>query len=66
MYTSRWVPGCHKLPAVDFLIARGDLHETRFDDGSAPVPQDGQAVLAVERFGLTSNNITYDKLSVET
>jgi hypothetical protein len=44
---------------VDFLIARGDLHETRFDDGEAPTPGPGEAVLSVERFGLTSNNITY-------
>jgi hypothetical protein len=44
---------------VDFLIARGDLHETRFDDVPAPTPEPGQAVLSVERFGLTSNNITY-------
>jgi len=44
---------------VDFQIARGDLHETRFEDGEAPAPDDGQAVLSVESFGLTSNNITY-------
>ncbi len=44
---------------MDFLISRGDLHETRLEEADAPVPQDGQAVLAVERFGLTSNNITY-------
>jgi hypothetical protein len=44
---------------VDFLIARGDLHETRFEDARAPVPADGEAVLAVDSFGLTSNNITY-------
>jgi hypothetical protein len=44
---------------VDFLIARGDLHETRFEDAPAPAPDPGQAVLSVDRFGLTSNNITY-------
>ncbi len=44
---------------MDFLIAREDLHETRFDDGAAPAPADGEAVLTVESFGLTSNNITY-------
>jgi hypothetical protein len=44
---------------VDFLIAREDLHRCRFDDGNAPEPAPGQAVLRVERFGLTSNNITY-------
>ena len=44
---------------MDFLIARGDLHETGLDESAAPVPGAGEAVLAVERFGLTSNNITY-------
>jgi hypothetical protein len=44
---------------VDFLIARGDLHETRFDDAPAQAPAAGQALLSVDRFGLTSNNITY-------
>jgi hypothetical protein len=46
---------------VDFLIARDDLHSCRFDEPDAPEPDAGQAVLRVERFGLTSNNITYAK-----
>jgi Protein of unknown function (DUF2855) len=44
---------------MDFLVARDDLHRCRFDDGAAPEPAAGQALLRVERFGLTSNNITY-------
>jgi Protein of unknown function (DUF2855) len=44
---------------VDFLISTGDLHECRFEQGEAPSPGPGQALLRVERFGLTSNNITY-------
>ena len=44
---------------MDFLIARDDLHRCRFDDGEASELQAGQAALRVERFGLTSNNITY-------
>jgi NADPH:quinone reductase-like Zn-dependent oxidoreductase len=44
---------------MDFLIAKGDLHECRVQDVEAPSPADGEALLAVERFGLTSNNITY-------
>src|SRR6185312_2714194 len=44
---------------MDFLISREDLHETRFDESPAPAPSDGEAVLTVESFGLTSNNITY-------
>ncbi len=44
---------------MDFLIARDDLHSCRFDDEPAPELADAQALLRVERFGLTSNNITY-------
>lgn len=44
---------------MDFLIARDDLHSCRFDDEPPPQLGDGQALLRVERFGLTSNNITY-------
>jgi hypothetical protein len=44
---------------VDFLIARGDLHETRFEDGDPPAPGPGEALLSVDRFGLSANNITY-------
>lgn len=44
---------------MDFEILRTDLHQTRFVSGDAPSPADGQAVLRVEAFGLTSNNITY-------
>lgn len=44
---------------MDFLIARADLHDTRFEEGDAPSPDPGQAVLSVDRFGLTANNITY-------
>ncbi|MEA2140990.1 MAG: hypothetical protein QOC91_1089 [Solirubrobacteraceae bacterium] len=46
---------------MDFLIARDDLHRCRFDDGDATELAAGQALLRVERFGLTSNNITYAK-----
>jgi len=47
---------------MDFLVARDDLHETRIvDAGEEPRPAGGQALLAVDRFGLTSNNITYAK-----
>jgi hypothetical protein len=44
---------------VDFLIAKEDLHSTRFSDPSPPELEPGQALLSVERFGLTANNITY-------
>ncbi|WP_205876942.1 DUF2855 family protein [Mycobacterium camsae] len=44
---------------MDFEILRADLHRTRFGSADPPSPADGQAVLRVESFGLTSNNITY-------
>ena len=47
------------LTRMDFLIARDDLHSCRFDEQPVPQLADGQALLRVERFGLTSNNITY-------
>lgn len=44
---------------MDFEILRTDLHQTRFGSADKPSAADGQAVLRVESFGLTSNNITY-------
>ncbi len=44
---------------MDFLIARDDLHRCRWQEDDPAEPQPGQALLSVERFGLTSNNITY-------
>ncbi|OBJ89914.1 DUF2855 family protein [Mycobacterium asiaticum] len=44
---------------MDLELSRTDLHQTRFLSGATPSPQDGQALLRVESFGLTANNITY-------
>jgi hypothetical protein len=44
---------------VDFLIARDDLHRCRFDDAAPPEPPDGHALLTIDAFGLSANNITY-------
>lgn len=44
---------------MDFELRRKDLHQTRFLSSDPPAPEDGQALLRVESFGLTSNNITY-------
>jgi hypothetical protein len=44
---------------VDFEVHRKDLHKSRFVLGDPPSPDDGQALLRIESFGLTSNNITY-------
>ena len=44
---------------MDFLVKRDDLHDCRFADGATPEPAEGEALLRVDSFGLTSNNITY-------
>jgi hypothetical protein len=44
---------------MDFLLARDDLHRVRFVDAAPPELEPGQALLKVQAFGLTSNNITY-------
>jgi hypothetical protein len=44
---------------MDFLIAKDDLHKTRFAEQPASELEPGQARLRVERFGLSANNITY-------
>jgi hypothetical protein len=44
---------------VDFLIARDDLHLCRAAESEPSAPAAGQALLGVDAFGLTANNITY-------
>jgi Protein of unknown function (DUF2855) len=42
-----------------FLVKRDDLRESRIVASEPLQPAPGQAVLRVEKFGLTANNITY-------
>jgi hypothetical protein len=44
---------------VDFLVAKDDLHSCRFAQAEQGQLQPGQALLSVDAFGLTANNITY-------
>ena len=44
---------------MDFEVRRDDLHETRVVDEAPAALADGQARLAVRRFGFSANNITY-------
>jgi hypothetical protein len=44
---------------ADFLVKRDDLRECRIAEGDAPDVEPGQALLRVDTFGLTANNITY-------
>jgi uncharacterized protein DUF2855 len=44
---------------VDFLVAKDDLHRCRFAQAEQGQLGAGQALLSVDAFGLTANNITY-------
>ena len=45
---------------TDFLVKRDDLHDTRIaESAAAPEIGPGQALLRVDSFGLTANNVTY-------
>ena len=43
----------------DFLVKRDDLRECRVAESEAPELAPGQALLRVDSFGLTANNVTY-------
>ncbi len=44
---------------ADFLVKRDELRECRIADSTAPEIGPGEALLRVEGFGLTANNVTY-------
>jgi hypothetical protein len=44
---------------MDFQVRRDDLRQTRFTEAERLEPGPGEAVLDLETFGLTSNNVTY-------
>jgi len=43
----------------DFLVKRGDLRRCRVAESAPPEVGPGQALLRVDSFGLTANNVTY-------
>jgi NADPH:quinone reductase-like Zn-dependent oxidoreductase len=43
----------------DFQVKRDDLRECRVVESDPPEPGPGQALLRVDSFGLTANNVTY-------
>jgi len=48
------------IPGLDFQVRRDDYRQTRFVDTPAPADlADGQVLFRVDRFALTSNNISY-------
>jgi NADPH:quinone reductase-like Zn-dependent oxidoreductase len=44
---------------TDFLVKREDLRECRVAEAPPPEIESGQALLRVDSFGLTANNVTY-------
>jgi uncharacterized protein DUF2855 len=44
---------------TDFLVKRDDLRECRIAESETPELESGQALLRIDTFGLTSNNVTY-------
>ena len=44
---------------TDFLVKRDDLRECRIAESEPPELGPGQALLRVDTFGLTANNVTY-------
>ncbi|WP_326558965.1 DUF2855 family protein [Micromonospora sp. NBC_01796] len=42
-----------------FAVARDDLARTTLVEGVTPAPSEGEALLRVDRVGLTANNVTY-------
>ncbi len=47
------------MAETDFLINRSELRDCRIAEAEELEPAAGEAVLAVERFGMTANNVTY-------
>ncbi len=44
---------------TDFLVKRDDLRQCRISEGEEPSLEPGQALLRVDTFGLTANNVSY-------
>ncbi len=44
---------------TDFLVKRDDLRECRIAESGPPGLEPGQALLRVDSFGMTANNVTY-------
>lgn len=47
------------MPAVDLLIERGDVRTCAIAESGEPELEERQALLSVDSFGLTANNVTY-------
>lgn len=45
--------------SIDLLVRRDDLTQTRVEDSGDPGLEPDQALLEIEQFALTANNVTY-------
>lgn len=52
------MPEAH-APAWTMAVDRADLSRTTLAESTPPTPADGEALLRVDRVGVTANNITY-------
>jgi Protein of unknown function (DUF2855) len=50
---------------TDFLVKRDELRETRIAESEPPELEAGQALLRIDTFGLTANNVTYAVMGEE-
>ena len=48
-----------RTPMTDFLVKRDDIRECRIAESEVPELEPAQALLRVDSFGLTANNVTY-------
>jgi Protein of unknown function (DUF2855) len=48
-----------RVPVTDFLVKRDDLRECRIAESDVPELEPRQALLRIDTFGLTTNNVTY-------
>jgi hypothetical protein len=53
------MPSPNPTTATDLEVVRADLRRTRVVERPVPEPAPGEALLRVERFGLSANNVTY-------
>ena len=51
--------GASSVGMSDFVVRRSDLRDCRVIESRVPELEPGQAVLRVDKFGLTANNVTY-------
>ena len=43
----------------EMWVDRTDYHHTRVVDGDLPTPGEGEILVAINKFAMTANNVTY-------